>query len=162
MLTLFLLFSPSDSFSLSVVMILHSAILKSCELKWKNSVLTKVETIFLSARPPLMTPLPLKGNKVVVKDFCQLSQPFVPPRKQERCREDPFQKWGIYPEICGKSSGKGVLPHWSQYVCLSFLVESGFVHSVEICPSQKLSMTVINLLTALKKENWKTLGVWHP
>lgn len=46
-------------------------------------------------------------------------------------------------------------------VCLSSLVESGFVHSVGICASQKLSMTVINQLTALKKENWKTPWVWR-
>lgn len=54
-----------------------------------------------------------------------------------------------------------VLHHWGQCVCLSSLVESGFVHSVGICPSQKLNMTVINLLTALKRENWKTLWVWR-
>lgn len=39
-----------------------------------------------------MAPVTLKGNKALVKHFCQ--QPFVPPpRKQQRCRENPPHRW---------------------------------------------------------------------
>lgn len=145
---------------------------ESYEFKWKISVLAKVDTICLLWQTIFLLLYHkwhqghYKETRVLRKHFYQQSLPFVvfkkpPPAKQHMIEKKTPHKWGTYPEICGKPFVKDVLHHWGQCVCLSTLVESGFVHSVGICRSQKLNMTVINLLTALKKENWKTLWVYR-